>query len=103
MNILQKLEQFEESTRSFSNGKTKSASYHLALTCLSAGLTIDETEKIAKASAGVFFKMMKDTPEDVPMPRFSRKRYVEQTMNLYSYLVTECYSEGKNTSELFEI
>ena len=30
------------------------------------------------------------------------KRYVENTMNLYSYLVTECFSEDKNTSDLFE-
>jgi hypothetical protein len=102
VNLVDKIEKFEDNKRVYDNGKTKSASYHLAMTCLSAGLSLDETEEIAKASSNVFFKLMKDTPEDVPMPRFSRRRYVENTMNLYSYLVTECFSEDKNTSDLFE-
>jgi len=103
VNLIEKIEAFEDSYKVTNNAKTKSAAYHLAMSSLSAGYSYDETKKLAEASSKVFFKLMKDTPEDVPMPRYSRKRYVEITMNLYSYLLTECYSDEKNTSDLFEL
>ena len=45
MNLVDKIEKFEDNKRVYDNGKTKSASYHLAMACLSAELTLEETEK----------------------------------------------------------
>lgn len=105
MKILELIENFESlykmDEREKRNARTKSASYHLAMSCVAAGYDKQETEKIAKASSKVFSKLMDDVPE-VVKKRFSAEQYVENTMNLYNYLLSESIFAEKDARELFE-
>lgn len=105
MRLLELIENFENyydmHDKAKKNARTKSASYHLAMSCVAAGYDKQETEKIAKASSKVFSKLMDDVPE-VVKKRFSAEQYVENTMNLYNYLLSESIFAEKDARELFE-
>jgi phage/plasmid-like protein (TIGR03299 family) len=84
------------------NARTKSASYHLAMTCIAAGYDKKQTEELAVASSKIFLTLMNDVPE-VVKKRYSAEQYVENTMNLYNYLLSESIFAETDAKELFEI
>ena len=106
MKILELIENFESlykmNERDKRNARTKSASYHLAMTCIAAGYDKKQTEELAVASSKIFLTLMNDVPE-VVKKRYSAEQYVENTMNLCNYLFSESIFAETDAKELFEI
>jgi hypothetical protein len=89
MNKWQLIKDFSEANEIPLNANTRNQATHLAMACISAGMTEEETKKLAVASAKVFTEMAIDTPEDSPYREFSKDVYFATVMNVFVFLYTE--------------
>lgn len=101
MNCVELLEKYIDNNKVHSNGGTRSASLHLALTGVASELNRDSVEKLLTKSAELFFNLQRHTEKDIK--RFSRKRFVKAGLSFYDYIIAESIFNELDTKEILEI
>ena len=101
MNCVELLEKYIDNNKVHSNGGTRSASLHLALTGVACDLNRDGVERLLTKSAELFFNLHRYTEKD--MKRFSRKRFIEAGLRFYDYIIAESIFNELDTKEILEI
>lgn len=85
------------------NANTRNNATHIAMACLNAGLSEEETKKIAISSANIFKEMSIDTDSQSLKREFDSNLYFETVMGIYTFLFTEAmFGESELASDLMK-
>jgi len=101
MNCVELLQKYIDNNNVHSNGGTRSASLHMALTGVACELDRDSIKKLLTKSAELFFNIQRYAEKDTK--RFSRKRFIDAGLSFYDYIVAESIFNELDTKEILEI